>query len=73
MQWLACVQQPLLRHWPVWPSCSHAAALVAMQMIDNSDVGSSAMSDIDPYWDLRSSEEKDRLDPFRDRDQFWRK
>lgn len=30
------------------------------------------MTDIDPYWDFRS-EEKDKLDPFRERDQFWRR
>lgn len=46
---------------------------VAPQMYDDMDQASSAMTDIDPFWDMRSSSERDKLDPFRERDQFWRK
>jgi hypothetical protein len=42
-------------------------------MYDDTDQASSAMTDIDPFWDMRSNSERDKLDPFRDRDQFWRK
>lgn len=39
------------------------------QMYDDNDQVSSGMRDIDPFYDMNS----DRRDPFRDRDQFWRR
>jgi hypothetical protein len=50
-----------------------AVAVCWLQMIDDTDQASSAMTDIDPFWDMRSNSELDKRDPFRDRDQFWRK
>jgi len=44
-----------------------------LQVYDDQDQVSSAMSDIDPFWNMRGSTDRDRLDPFKDKDQFWRK
>jgi hypothetical protein len=54
-----------------WHCCMCTGLL---QVYDDQDQVSSAMSDIDPFWNMRgSTTERDRSDPFRDRDQFWRK
>jgi hypothetical protein len=53
--------------------CFTSLRLDVLQMYDDTDQASSAMTDIDPFWDMRSNSERDKLDPFRDRDQFWRK
>ncbi|KAF6262994.1 kinase-like domain-containing protein [Scenedesmus sp. NREL 46B-D3] len=74
------------QEWLVWEINQHMAAARGAaptmddmppedrpEMYDDMDQASSAMTDIDPFWDMRSSSERDKLDPFRERDQFWRK
>eukprot|EP00775_Hariotina_reticulata_P004132 gene4130-4379_t len=77
---------PSEQEWIVWEINQHLAAargtpptMAEMppedqpEVYDDQDQASSALSDIDPFWNMRGSAERDRLDPFKDSDQFWKK
>lgn len=49
-----------------------AAAFVWVQMYDDTDPTRSAFTDIDPFFDP-TDRRRGGGDPFRDRDQFWRR
>ncbi|WIA18005.1 hypothetical protein OEZ85_009492 [Tetradesmus obliquus] len=73
-EWLAWeINQHLAEARGAAPTMDDMPPEEAPEMYDDTDQASSAMTDIDPFWDVRSNSERNKLDPFRDRDQFWRK